>query len=79
MVILIKKSYIIVANSLYATSYKLSKAKKVLLDNFNIVTEWFYEIYMVLNAGKCHYMYIGKNTKNETQNNVIFLLDIDLL
>ena len=26
----------------------------------------FYENYMVLNAGKCHFMCLGKNTENET-------------
>ena len=30
------------------------------------MTEWLFENYMVLNAGKCHFMCLGKNTENET-------------
>ena len=33
---------------------------------FSKVTECFFENYMVLNAGKCHLMCLGKNTENET-------------
>ena len=38
----------------------------MLLNDFNIVTEWFFENYMVLNTGKCHFTCLGKNTENET-------------
>jgi len=53
-------------NTLYATGYNLSEAKKMLLNDFDIVKEWFYENYMVLNAENFHFMCIGKNTENET-------------
>ena len=44
----------------------MEEAKEVLLNDLNKVTEWFFENYMVLNAGKCHFMCLGKNTENET-------------
>ena len=49
-------------NTFYTSGYDL----KVLLNDLNKVTEWFLENYMVLNAGKCHFMCLGKNTENET-------------
>ena len=49
-------------NTFYTSGYNL----KVLLNDLNKVTEWFLENYMVLNAGKCHFMCLGKNTENET-------------
>ena len=36
------------------------------LNDLDKVTEWLFENYMVLNAGKCHFMCLGKNTENET-------------
>ena len=44
-------------NTFYTSGYNL----KVLLNDLNKVTEWFLENYMVLNAGKCHFMCRGKN------------------
>ena len=38
----------------------------MLLNDLNKVAEWFFENYMVLNAGKCHFMCLGKNAENET-------------
>ena len=35
-------------------------------NNLHKVTEWFFENYMVPNAGKCHFMCLDKNTENET-------------
>ena len=29
--------------------------------DFKIITEWFYEKYMVLNADKCHFLTVGFN------------------
>ena len=42
--------------------------------DFDLVSKWFEENYMVLNADKCHFMCLGKNTENETFifNNFIF-------
>ena len=48
-------------NTLYTSGYNREEAKKVLL---NDLTEWFFENYMVLNAGKCHFMCLRKNTEN---------------
>ena len=48
-------------NTLYTSSYDLKEVKEVLLNDLNKVTEWFLENYMVLNAGKCHFMCRGKN------------------
>ena len=42
------------------------QVKQTLRQNFEIVTKWFYENYMVLNSGKCYFMYLGQNTDNET-------------
>ena len=53
-------------NTLYTSGYDLKEVKEVLLNDLNKVTEWFFENYMVLNAGKCHFMCLGKNTENET-------------
>ena len=35
--------------------------KCLLLLDFEIVNNWFYENIIMLNPGKCHYMYPGKN------------------
>ena len=51
-------------NTLYATDYNLEDVKETLHNDLNKVTKWFHESYMVLNAGKCHF--IWKNTENET-------------
>ena len=53
-------------NALYISGYNLKEIKEVLLNDLNKVTEWFFENYMVLNSGKCHFMYLGKNIENET-------------
>ena len=34
--------------------------------DFDFVSKWFEENYMVLNADKCHSMRFGKDTENET-------------
>ena len=53
-------------NTLHTSGYSLKEVREVLLNDLNKVTEWFFENYMVLNAGKCHFMCLGKNTENET-------------
>ena len=35
------------------------------LSDFRIVNNWFYENFMILNPGKCHFMFIGKGTHDE--------------
>ena len=37
------------------------KLKKVLVEYFHAVINWFYENYIILNTGKCHYMCMGKD------------------
>ena len=53
-------------NTLYVSSFNLEELKNCLSTDFDIVTKWFYENQMALNAGKCKFMYLGKNTRNET-------------
>ena len=37
----------------------------MLLFDFGTVNNWFYEDFMILNPGKCHFMSIGKDTHDE--------------
>ena len=37
----------------------------MLLSDFRAVNNWFYEDFMVLNPEKCHFMSIGKDTRDE--------------
>ena len=53
-------------NTLYTFGDNLKKIKDNLRSSFDTVHQWFYENYMVLNAGKCHFMCLGNNTENET-------------
>ena len=40
----------------------------MLSTDFDAVTKWFYENHMAVNAGKRHFMCLGKDTGNETFN-----------
>ena len=53
-------------NTLYTSGDNLKEIKEVLLNDLNIVIEWFFKNYIVVNAGKCNFMCLGKNTENET-------------
>ena len=44
----------------------MEEIKNVLRTDFDAITRWFYKDYMTLNAGKCHFMCLGKDTANET-------------
>ena len=44
----------------------LKKNKDNLWSSFDTVHQWFYKNYMVLNAGKCHFMSLRNNTENKT-------------
>ena len=46
--------------------FNQEKVKDILRTDFDAVTLWFYENYMILNAEKCHFTCLGKNTTNET-------------
>ena len=52
-------------NTLYNSVSDLEKVKQTLRQDTQIITKWFYENYMVLNSGKCHFMCLGQNTVNE--------------
>ena len=53
-------------NTLYTFGDNLKMIKGNLRNSFNTMDQRFYENYMVLNAGKCHFMCLGNNTENET-------------
>ena len=53
-------------NTFYISGFNLEDVKKCLNTDFDAVTKWFYENQMALNAGKCHFMCLGKDTGNET-------------
>ena len=48
-------------NNLFTFGFNLEEVKEGLLNDLNKATEWFFENYMVLNAGKRHSMCLGKN------------------
>ena len=52
-------------NTLYSSGNDLEKVKQTLSQEFEIVTKRFYENYIVLNWGKCHFMCLGQNTVHE--------------
>ena len=52
-------------NTLYTFGDHLKNIKSNLHNRFGIVSHWFYENYMVLNAVKCHFICLGNNTENE--------------
>ena len=47
----------------------------MILSDFRAVNNWFYESFMILNYGKCHFMSIGKDPHEEDvfyYNNLTF-------
>ena len=52
--------------TLYAFGYNLEEIKNTLRFDFDLVSKWLEESYMVLNADKCHFMCLDKNTENKT-------------
>ena len=53
-------------NTLYTSGFNLEEVKNCLSTDFDAVAKWFCENYMALNAGKCHFMCLGKDRGNET-------------
>ena len=53
-------------STLCTSDYNLEEVEKVLLNDSNEVTEWFFQNSIVLNAGKCNFMCLGKTIENET-------------
>ena len=48
-------------NDLFVIGQNKENIKSLLLLDFEVVNNWFYENFMVLNPGKSHYMCLGKN------------------
>ena len=59
---------------LYAYGFNLEEIRKILRFHFHLVLKSFEENYMVLNADKCYFIYLGKDSENEPfiLNNFIF-------
>ena len=53
-------------NTLHASGFNIEEVQNCLRTDFDAVTKWFYGNHTVLNAGKCHFMCLGKDTRNET-------------
>ena len=43
-------------NDLYSSVNDLEKVKQIFKQDFQIVTKWFYENYIVFNSGNCYFM-----------------------
>ena len=54
-----------VDNNLFARKTDIQVINQMLLSNVRAVNNWFYENLMILNPGKCHFMSIGKDTRDE--------------
>ena len=48
-------------NAMYSSDKRSNIAISRLRYDFSIVSEWFYENYMVLNTDKCHFLSLGFN------------------
>ena len=57
-------------NNLFTTGTDIQLIKQMILSDFRAVNNWFYESFMILNHGKCHFMSIGKDPHEED----VFLL-----
>ena len=44
----------------------MEEVTKTLRGDFQFVTKWFYENYIVLNSGKIHFVCLGNDTEKET-------------
>ena len=52
-------------NNLFTTGTDIQLINQMLLLDFRTVYIWFYENFMILNPGKCHFISIGKDTHDE--------------
>ena len=50
-------------SNLYAIGNDKEETKRALVKDFQTVINWFYENYMILNTGKCHYTCMGKDVE----------------
>ena len=64
--------------TLYSCGNNLKEVKQTQGRDFQTVTKWFYENYVVLHSGKCHFMYLGKNTENKAYFFNPFLTNVPL-
>ena len=55
-------------NTLYGSGFNLAEVKNCLSTDSHAVTKWLYQNHMGLNAWKCHFISLGKDTGNETFN-----------
>ena len=53
-------------NLLYSIDDNFKEIKTILKKDLELLQGWFYEIHMVLNPGKCHYLIINKGIANES-------------
>ena len=53
-------------NNLFRIGKDINKVKDTLAKALGIVTNWFYENFMILNSKKSHCMCIGRDMENET-------------
>ena len=51
--------------NLFATGTDFQLINQMLLNDFRAVNNWFYENFLILNPGKCHFMSIGKDGRDE--------------
>ena len=51
-------------NNLSISGEDKELTKSMLLSDFMIVEDWFFENFMILNPGKCYFMFIGKNASD---------------
>ena len=51
-------------NTLYNFGFDTNKVLETLTEDFETVKKWYFDNYMVLNAKKCHFMCLGRNTIN---------------
>ena len=54
--------FLFVENSDLSNYMLMTMRYIVLVMTWKKLTKWFYENYMVLNSGKCHFMCLGQNT-----------------
>ena len=52
-------------NNLFTTGTDIQLINQMLLSDVRAVNNWLYENFMILNPGKCHFMSIGKDTRDE--------------
>ena len=56
--------------------YSCHVIKTHLNKNFKQITNWFYDNYMILNPGKCHYMTLGKKTESDDDQLILEIVTL---